>query len=131
MRYSLFRAWDILNKRMLNYDDIMHLPIWEVFPGTPEQRPYKVMQYTGIKDMDGNKIYEGDVILRILPMLRGQMKTYVSIVIFENGCFRLKVKDIKEGYSLTDSLFKLKIIGNIFENEEEFKNMIIDEKQMV
>lgn len=30
-----FRAWDIINKRILNYVDIMTLPMWEVFPGTP------------------------------------------------------------------------------------------------
>lgn len=45
-----FRAWDVLNKKMLNWGDIFHLPAWEIFPGTPEQRSFNIMQYTGMED---------------------------------------------------------------------------------
>ena len=61
MREIKFRVWDIINKRILNYGEIMHLPMWEVFPGTPEQRAFNVMQYTGLKDKHGKEIYEGDL----------------------------------------------------------------------
>ena len=81
MREIKFRVWDILNKKMLEWGDIFDLPAWEIFPGTPEQRPFEVMQYTGLKDRKGKDIFEGDIVAE---------GTINYVVAFYAGSWRLK-----------------------------------------
>lgn len=57
-----FRIWDIIGKRMLKWSDVMTLPAWEIFPGTPEQRAYIVMRSTEKVDAGGIEVFEGDII---------------------------------------------------------------------
>lgn len=57
-----FRIWDIIGKRMLKWGDVMTLPAWEIFPGTPEQRAYIVMRSTEKVDAGGVEVFEGDII---------------------------------------------------------------------
>ncbi|MGL5433776.1 MAG: YopX family protein [Lachnospiraceae bacterium] len=57
-----FRVWDILSKKMLEWGNVMNLPAWEIFPGTPEQRAFNVMRFTEKRDRSGREIYEGDII---------------------------------------------------------------------
>lgn len=123
MRDIKFRVWDIINKRILNYGEIMHLPMWEVFPGTPEQRAFNVMQYTGLKDKHGKEIYEGD--------LCKSYNGYIQEVVWRDNSWMYKIKVNKkyqgEAYveivysSMGDTShrnFGDEIIGNIYENPE-------------
>ncbi|MDY4574261.1 MAG: YopX family protein [Intestinibacter sp.] len=107
-----FRAWDIANKRMLQYRDIMSLPMWEVFSGTPEQRPYQVMQYTGIKDKDGVEIYEEDIV-RIDDEEELRKVEWDS----NNAEFTLTMDFVTTDF---DCLYprQIEVVGNIYENPE-------------
>lgn len=57
-----YRVWDILSKKMKYWGDIMNLPAWEIFPGTPEQRAFNVMAYLQLRDKLGKELYAGDVV---------------------------------------------------------------------
>jgi len=77
---------------------------------------YKIMQWTGIIDIDGNEIYEGDIVKNEY----GEM----GIIIFQNGAF---VSEYIEPYNwdkmqVYDGILNNQlIIGNIYENPELLK----------
>ena len=125
-----FRVWDIVNKRMLSYGDIMTLPMWEVFPGTPEQRAYEVMQYTGLKDKNGKEIYEGDVLKQVKKSSREgyESSSYDKNnfeVVFKYGSFWLQ-RPYDDSVYIRDfpnidefvGFECFEIVGNIYENPE-------------
>lgn len=136
MREIKFRGYDIELEEMtyfdsddyiLQYGDILRefIDDYDGF-GNPEfsyesvKDKVELMQYTGLKDKNGKEIYEGDIVEIIRPCIleRGEVK-------FINGCFAIKSKDtLLMLYQCEINNFKLKVIGNIYDNPELLKEEI-------
>ena len=117
-----FRAWDKVNKRMLQVDkmywnlaqdkiciicllDEKH----EIALAVDE---FILLQYTGLKDKNGVEIYEGDVVA-CGYWQDDYKKVEKNVVVFEDGHF--------QNANTFDALTEIEIIGNIYENKELIK----------
>ena len=112
-----FRAWDyhpIYGKyRMENFESIKSYCGYYFF----EPDGHIIMQYTGLKDKNGKKIYEGDI---VKDLIYGN----ILIVKFDKGKFELLYKGVEVNrVSLANNHKKIEVIGNIYEN----KNLIGEE----
>ena len=114
MRSLKFRAWN--GKKMI--DDVIpasETSIIELYEYEWQDTEVKaVEQYTGLKDKNGNEIYENDIVT-----LNSEWEEIeygdCSVVIFKNGCFRVGDGcDNEAGSYLSD----WRVIGNIHENAD-------------
>lgn len=83
-------------------------------------------QFTGVKDLEGKDIYEGDIISceEFLGETFRNKKHKLGVVIYKNAAFWYSIDSLRN-YSNPHILLmhasKAKILGNIFENPELLK----------
>ena len=78
-----------------------------------------VMQYTGLKDKNGNEIYEGDVLCEVEDDLEGgQEGTFMEVYFDRFGCWQLRGNSVVNGEMLYDHYKHAEVIGNIYEHPE-------------
>lgn len=72
--------------------------------------PETIGQYTGLKDKNGTKIFEGDVVL-----LKGYDEPYQ--VVFDESCFQAYSDSVR--YAMDNFYdYEIEVIGNIYDNPE-------------
>ncbi|KNF06941.1 hypothetical protein CLPU_57c00010 [Gottschalkia purinilytica] len=80
-------------------------------------RNFKLMQYTGLKDMNGKEIYEGDIV-EYCNTLTELSEVIVSKVIYRKGCFGIEGFFKGSFIAFSDiSPEHIKIVGNVYEKE--------------
>lgn len=116
MREIKFRVWDIPRNTMWQRPIGLVNGIDEMYTGDPfEDLVY--MQYTGLKDLHGKEIYEGDIVVHSTSAYRGGEVEKTSVVGFENAHFVLYFSYPDKAFtSIAPNDFK--VIGNIYENLE-------------
>ena len=106
MREHLFRVWDAENKEMV-YFGFGSVDDGNTFAGqhSIDITGANVMGYTGLKDMDGKDVYEGDILCQ---MVGGKPVRY-----------SVYWEDTKAGFNIGRlSTEVARVSGNIYENPE-------------
>ncbi|MDN7030552.1 YopX family protein [Lactiplantibacillus plantarum] len=122
-----FRAWDKVQNKMLLPDNIEFIngQAYWAEASTDGNGGYsndgkvdgigalfELEQFTGLKDVNGNEIYEGDIL---------ENRKYRSIVKFANGKFLADVVGTISRFDLIGETHGSKVIGNVHENQELLK----------
>ncbi|EAC5134656.1 hypothetical protein FON07_01865 [Listeria monocytogenes] len=117
MRKIEFRAWDKEVKEMDYNPSVIEIwqnkPINEQFRLESEEK-LVWMQYTGLKDKNGKKIFEGDIV-DISVYDRLDWSSIKGKVVFLNGAWL--VEDVGHfAITLQSETNEIEIIGNVHEN---------------
>ena len=80
-------------------------------------------QYTGLKDRNGKKIFEGDILEYIGKRKDNMNKVYRRKVVFHEGMFALLSKELRAYSALNyhcmkDGRSAWRVIGNVHDNPE-------------
>jgi uncharacterized phage protein (TIGR01671 family) len=132
MREIKFRAWDKINKEMINFcekgfEDFYTLEACNHGNGiyflhdTEEKKElagedFELMQYTGLKDKNGKEIYEGDIVKTKDGIFKVYWNHYVWAFDNPNKYIPFSSYDWK-----TLEEMVLEVIGNIYENSNLLK----------
>lgn len=121
MREIEFRAWLKDQEVMRNNVSFHGGNLWTGYSWIPLNENIELMQYTGLKDKNGVKIFEGDIVKV------DYLQEKIFEIIFVNGGFKLKAKDCSTeyDYSITPTMIEenaIEVIGNIYKNKELLEN---------
>ena len=113
-----FRIWDIENKKFATVASILFTLKDNIYSiGDSQKDRFVVQLYSGLKDIDDNQIFEGDIIKsKYYDTIAGIIEYNEKIACFQvNG----KTGGLLSCFNFGNSPFI--VIGNIFENSNLIK----------
>ncbi|MBU8970336.1 YopX family protein [Bacillus altitudinis] len=117
MREIKFRAFEKHSQRMFyNVQSGIYMDPdeFESFNDILGLARYKVMQFTGLKDKNGDEIYEGDVVQGSLR-LHGDVDPIMRKVCMHKGCYMFGVWNAHEYFNKHQHI---EVVGNIYQNPD-------------
>ncbi|MFD1410614.1 YopX family protein [Lapidilactobacillus gannanensis] len=105
MRPIKFRAWDNECKVIRDYDELKGLTLDAL-----DASDFKLEQFTGLDDINGKPIYEGDIVQ--------VYRDWIDIVEFRNGSFGLAASMNHSFISFNNLNGEAEVIGNVHDNPE-------------
>lgn len=134
MREIKFRFWDNVINNMYygeevskSKNELRHnwycitkeegLMVGNVGPSGMDNYGLIVMQYTGLKDINGKEIYEGDIV-HLECMLISNEIPLDGVVVFEEGTWWVENEEERRAERLWGECNYLKVKGNMYENPE-------------
>lgn len=113
-----FRAWsksykEIVKVDLLGKNKVLSSRTWFDFDDI------ELMQYVGIKDKNGVKIFEGDIVKMQTRGFDNKIITCKGVVNFfkTETCFVIELKNININIH-EDAQYLYEVVGNIYENKE-------------
>ena len=139
MRPIQFRAWqlDPITNKWCMIDDLKSWQVYELNSPTPKEEI--VMQFTGLLDKNGTKIFEGDIVrcetgddgdekIRLfvcryqIPRMQFTLIDIRDINVPKNGLIRIcGLEGFEEYINSTGQYPWAEVIGNIYESPELLK----------
>ena len=118
--FDLFNDFDFKLMKMVDRynvtDDEGNDTYQEVFEAVEAD----IMQYTGMKDVNGKEIYEGDIVkIKFMSMLED--KHFIGEVKFYDGSFMVDNEKLQKAHFLFREFDVLEVIENIYETLELLK----------
>ena len=123
MREILFKAKTFNGKwvqgLLAHKDNKWYISNKEGMPFAFEVRPETIGQHTGLKDKNGNKIWENDIVNKVDTNGLGYHRERKCKVSFDALGYWLLTTEYGDGYWLGEfDSEQLEVIGNIFDNPE-------------
>ena len=112
MRDIKFRGYNEINKKMLNWNELLDTNLKNIFTMQKKDTGIILMQYTGLHDKNGKEIYEGDIVRKFNGI--------IGKVIYEHSEFIIDVTNNKKlDYGRLDLIENfVEVIGNIYDNPD-------------